>query len=83
MRVLLGRLCVCVFFSLSDGGGCSCLPLPGFWKGTAAGELDLSRAMSTAFEGGLRMHLLSRLEGSTKSGALYSQDTCLASPLHV
>lgn len=75
---------VCVYFSHCQMEvGVPAYHLPGFWKGTAAGELDLSRAMSTAFEGGLRMHLLSRLEGSTKSGALYSQDTCLASPLHV
>ena len=58
--------CVCVCVCQIEVGVPAC-HLPGFWKGPAAGELNLSRAMSTAFEGGLRMHLLWRLEGSTKS----------------
>ena len=59
---------MCVYFSHCQMEvGVPAYHLPGFWKGPAAGELDLSRATSTAVEGGLRMHLLSRLEGSTKS----------------
>ena len=43
---------MCVCFCQMEVGVPAC-HLPGFWKGPAAGELNLSRAMSTAFEGGL------------------------------